>query len=71
TYFSESFPELWLYLMGGLFIAVVMYFPNGLAGLWESHGRQALAKLLRHKPVVRAPVKAEAKAKTKILETQP
>ena len=31
TYFSESFPELWLYLMGGLFIAVVMYFPNGLA----------------------------------------
>lgn len=57
--------------MGGLFIAVVMYFPNGLAGLWESHGRQALAKLLRRKPVVRAPVKAEAKANTKILETQP
>ncbi|MNF99782.1 leucine/isoleucine/valine transporter permease subunit [compost metagenome] len=47
TYFSESFPELWLYLMGGLFIAVVMYFPNGLAGLWDSHGRQALGRLLR------------------------
>ena len=47
TYFSESFPELWLYLMGGLFIVVVMYFPNGLAGLWDTHGRQALAKLLR------------------------
>ena len=34
-YFSESFPELWLFLMGGLFIAVVMVFPNGLAGLWR------------------------------------
>jgi len=50
TYFSESFPELWLYLMGGLFIAVVMYFPNGLAGLWDSHGRQALGRLLRRTP---------------------
>ncbi len=52
TYFSESFPELWLYLMGGLFIAVVMYFPNGLAGLWESHGRKWLA---RAKPLPAAP----------------
>lgn len=36
TYFSEQFPELWLYLMGGLFIAVVMIFPNGLAGSYRS-----------------------------------
>jgi urea transport system permease protein len=33
TVFSESFPELWLFLLGGLFILVVMAFPNGLAGL--------------------------------------
>jgi urea transport system permease protein len=33
TYFSESFPELWLFVIGFLFIAVVMVFPNGLAGL--------------------------------------
>lgn len=38
TTFSESFPELWLYLMGALFIAVVMFFPNGLAGIWEDYG---------------------------------
>lgn len=44
TYFSESFPELWLYLMGGLFIVVVMYFPNGIAGLWESHGRKWISR---------------------------
>ena len=40
--FSESFPELWLFLMGGLFIAVVMFFQNGLAGIWEKHGKKWL-----------------------------
>lgn len=40
TLFSETFPELWLYLMGALFIAVVMYFPNGLAGIWNKHGNK-------------------------------
>ena len=34
TSFSESFPELWLFAMGGLFIAVVLAFPRGLAGLF-------------------------------------
>ena len=33
TVFSESFPELWLFAMGGLFIAVVLAFPRGLAGV--------------------------------------
>jgi len=37
TYFSESFPDLWLFLMAALFIGVTMAFPNGLAGLVESH----------------------------------
>jgi len=33
TVFSESFPELWLFAMGGLFIAIVLAFPRGLAGV--------------------------------------
>src|ERR1700730_5171149 len=33
TMFSEQFPELWLFAMGGLFIAVVVAFPRGLAGV--------------------------------------
>lgn len=37
TYFSESFPELWLFLMAAMFIGVTMALPNGLAGLFESH----------------------------------
>ncbi|OYY47770.1 MAG: urea ABC transporter permease subunit UrtC, partial [Methylophilales bacterium 28-44-11] len=40
TFFSETYPELWLFLMGGLFMAVVMFFPNGLAGLWDQHARK-------------------------------
>ncbi|EKG30926.1 branched-chain amino acid ABC transporter permease [Pseudomonas avellanae BPIC 631] len=77
TYFSESFPELWLYLMGGLFIAVVMYFPDGLAGLWESHGRKWLGRFKRsdkpvapaipgagHAPVKSAPVKSSVETQS-------
>jgi len=37
TLFSETFPELWLFMMGGLFIAVVMFFPNGLAGIYDKY----------------------------------
>ncbi|MEY5026986.1 MAG: urea transporter permease subunit UrtC [Verrucomicrobiota bacterium] len=38
TTFSEAMPDLWLFLMGGTFIAVVMFFPNGVAGLMEPGG---------------------------------
>ncbi|OZI69298.1 urea ABC transporter permease subunit UrtC [Bordetella genomosp. 1] len=48
SYFSESFPQLWLFLMGGLFIAVVMAFPNGLAGLYGQYIKPRLAR--RRKP---------------------
>lgn len=37
TLFSETFPDLWLFLMAALFIGVTMAFPNGLAGLVDSH----------------------------------
>ncbi|MEN3792400.1 urea ABC transporter permease subunit UrtC [Fulvimarina sp. MAC3] len=43
--FSETFPELWLFAMGGLFIAVVMAFPDGLAGLYNRHVRPHLLKV--------------------------
>jgi urea transport system permease protein len=37
TSFSESFPQLWLFAMGALFIGVVLAFPNGLAGLYAAY----------------------------------
>ncbi|RYF73703.1 MAG: urea ABC transporter permease subunit UrtC, partial [Comamonadaceae bacterium] len=44
TLFSESFPDLWLFLMAALFIGVTMAFPLGLAGVWESHIRPRLQR---------------------------
>jgi len=47
TSLSESFPELWLFGLGGLFIAVVLAFPNGLAGIWGDYIQPQLNRLLR------------------------
>ena len=43
TLFSESFPELWLFLMGALFIGVVMTFPDGLSGMYTQAKQKFLA----------------------------
>ena len=59
TSFSESFPELWLFAMGGLFIAVVMAFPNGLAGIYETYIApkvEAFFKNLKQKKSVAPPI---------------
>jgi urea transport system permease protein len=47
TSFSETFPELWLFAMGALFIGVVMAFPTGLAGLYQSYIEPVLKDLPR------------------------
>ena len=59
TVFSESYPELWLFLMGGLFIAVVMFFPNGLAGIYDKYGKKLFSK---KPPKTPAPVSPHAMA---------
>jgi urea transport system permease protein len=41
SFLSEQFPESWLFFLGGMFILVVAFFPNGLAG--------AMQRLLRLK----------------------
>ncbi|MAX87547.1 MULTISPECIES: urea ABC transporter permease subunit UrtC [Thalassolituus] len=45
TSFSESFPELWLFAMGALFIGVVMAFPNGLAGIYQRYIEPILLRM--------------------------
>ena len=47
TFFSERFPDLWLFLMAGMFIAVVLVFPNGLAGLAQSWMKRRSKKKLQ------------------------
>ncbi len=50
TVFSESFPELWLFAMGGTFIAVVLAFPRGLAGLITDQLAPFIARLTGRRP---------------------
>ncbi len=49
TVFSETFPELWLFAMGALFIAVVMLFPDGLAGVWRRRVEPLFGHLARRR----------------------
>jgi urea transport system permease protein len=46
TGLSESFPQLWLFGLGALFIAVVLAFPDGLAGIWRDHVQPRIDRLL-------------------------
>lgn len=70
--FSETFPELWLFAMGGLFIAVVMAFPNGLAGIYSTYVAPLISRFLPNErkasdsaQPTKAPTKASTKAQTK------
>ena len=62
TTFSESFPELWLLGLGGLFIAVVMIFPNGLAGIYADYVAPRIAKLFNKSSGVDLPGSAKSPA---------
>ena len=33
SWFTQAFPEFWLYFLGGLFIAVTLFLPHGIVGL--------------------------------------
>lgn len=72
TMFSETYPELWLFLMGGLFIAVVMFFPNGLAGLYEKYSKKIhlIWPRPKQKPVVSASASEQVKQNLESLPTK-
>jgi len=41
TYFTGAFPELWLFMLGGLFVVTTIYLPKGVKGLMD---RKLLSK---------------------------
>ena len=45
SWLTVTAPEFWLYFLGALFIAVTLFLPNGLMGLWRqlSQGRATSA----------------------------
>ncbi|MBE1206453.1 urea ABC transporter permease subunit UrtC [Aminobacter carboxidus] len=48
SWFTGALPEFWLFALGGLFIAVTLFLPSGIVGMWDSwqakrSGRKAAA----------------------------
>ncbi len=39
SYFTQAFPEFWLYFLGALFIAVTLFLPQGIVGLFSKWRR--------------------------------
>jgi urea transport system permease protein len=35
SYFTQAFPEYWLFFLGALFVVVTLWLPNGVVGLWN------------------------------------
>ncbi len=38
SWFTQVFPEFWLYFLGALFIAVTLFLPHGIVGLFRRRG---------------------------------
>jgi urea transport system permease protein len=46
TTFSEDLPQVWLFAMGALFIAVVVVFPDGFAGIYRRYADPWVDRML-------------------------
>jgi urea transport system permease protein len=55
---SSDLPNLWMYVQGGMFLAVVLFFPDGFVGLWDGleetvrKGEGWLASVMAAGPIV-------------------
>jgi len=56
SFLTNHFPELWPFFLGGLFIAVVMFFPKGVVGVFSK--LWTMVRVGKHKSV--SPKVAEA-----------
>jgi urea transport system permease protein len=56
SYFTGALPEFWLFALGGLFIAVTLFLPKGVLGLWDAWRTSGS----RRREKSRAPEAAEA-----------
>lgn len=58
TVFSEAYPELWLFAIGAMFIAVVLVMPEGLAGLYKQYCEPWINKIVFRRDSVISTVKS-------------
>jgi urea transport system permease protein len=50
SWFTQAFPEYWLFFLGAIFIAVTLFLPRGVVGAWE----QLRARWIRRDAVAKA-----------------
>ena len=60
TWLTGAFPELWLFALGGLFIAVTLFLPRGIVGLVDAYWPLLRDRIGPRKRVI-APAHAEPK----------
>jgi urea transport system permease protein len=58
SYFTVAFPDLWLFLLGALFVLVTLLFPDGIVGL--ARKLAGARKPRKHLAKAAAPVPTEA-----------
>jgi urea transport system permease protein len=53
TVLTGAFPEIWLFVLGGLFVVVTLFMPRGLVGLWSSVARRWRPRETQALPVLK------------------
>lgn len=51
TLISESFPEIWSYFIGAIFVLVVLFLPRGLTGVFTDLVKKIISKIRSRKEV--------------------
>lgn len=49
SFFSESFPDVWLYFLGALFVVVVLFLPQGIVGLFRNSRAKFKKELVKER----------------------
>lgn len=49
TFISESFPEIWSYFIGAIFVLVVLFLPRGLTGVFTDLMGKIISKIKKSK----------------------
>ena len=72
TWFTGSFPDLWLFALGGLFVAVTLFLPKGIVGMWQDlYARYKTSRAAKPAGDEKGPPPATTAPRTGAPEPQP
>jgi len=71
SWLTTSYPDLWLLFLGGLFMGVVLFFPDGIAGAVVNAVRKTQILTRRQGPTVTLPETARSQALSRSAHPRP